>query len=393
MKKTIILALFFGLASSGCGDDDNASSDAGGAPDLDADADMDTDADTDTDTDSDTDSDTDTDIDTDSDTDTDADTDTDVDADADTDTDADACSAKTPAQMMDCVEKERYVADLETVAVVRPPGSESWQEIQDMCADRLAELGFEVETHDYGTGVNVIGTLVGTTNPDTQVLVSAHYDHIPGCLGADDNATGVAGAMEIARVLSSAEFDRTLIVAFWDEEELGLIGSRFYAQEAADRGDDIAVSIVLEMIGYKSDEPNSQTMPFGFELIFPDQVAELEEIEYRANFVTLVTDLPAAPTADIIEQYAEGMDLRAVPLALTDDQKVSPLLADLRRSDHDGFWQQGYPAIMVTDTSEFRYDAYHCRSGEDEVANLDHDFATKIIKATVAATAEELGMH
>src|SRR5205823_1076260 len=104
-------------------------------------------------------------------------------------------------------EQARYVKDLEFVAKERTPGSPHWKEVQDLCATRFKDLGFMVELEEYATGVNVIGTRVGADTPIDIVSIGAHYDHIPGCPGADDNATGVAGLLEVARVLSQGSFD------------------------------------------------------------------------------------------------------------------------------------------------------------------------------------------
>ncbi len=325
------------------------------------------------------------------DTDTGTDSDTGTGSDSDTDTGATACPSDSIEALIGCVDQERYISDLETIAVIRPPGSDAWQDIQDMCADRLEQLGFAVERHEYGTGVNVIGTLTGKTEPEKQVIVSAHYDHIEGCPGADDNASGVAGALEVARVLSEVEFDRTLVVACWDEEELGLIGASYYAQRAAEQGDDIAVALVYEMIGYTDDAPNSQTLPVGFELLFAEQIAQMEANEYRADFVIYIADEGAEGASTKLTEHAEALGLPSTTLLLTADQTMSPLLADLRRSDHAAFWAQGYPAIMIGDTANFRYDAYHCAARDDVVSLLNHDFAANIIRATVATAAGELG--
>src|SRR5690606_6446465 len=104
--------------------------------------------------------------------------------------------------------------------------------VQDLCADRLTELGYEVTLHNYGSGVNVIGRRPGATAPDEIVMVGAHYDHIDDCRGADDNASGVAAALEIARVLATVETQRTTMIACWDQEELGLIGSEAFVTAA-----------------------------------------------------------------------------------------------------------------------------------------------------------------
>jgi Zn-dependent M28 family amino/carboxypeptidase len=164
----------------------------------------------------------------------------------------------------------RLQSDVVLIAEPRPPGSTHWQAIQDLCADRFQQYGFEVERHQYATGVNVIGKRAGSTTPGEQVIISAHYDHIPDCPGADDNASGVAAVLETARVLAGAAFDRTLVLACWDEEEDGLIGSEAYATRAAQNNETIVSMVSLEMIGYRSDS-NSQTTPAGFNLLFADE--------------------------------------------------------------------------------------------------------------------------
>ena len=100
------------------------------------------------------------------------------------------CDVADVSQIQACVEQKRYIADLESVAVLRPPGSEGWHDVQDMLAQRLEQLGYDVSRSDYGSGVNVIGRLPGTKAEEIEVILSAHYDHIPGCPGADDNASG-----------------------------------------------------------------------------------------------------------------------------------------------------------------------------------------------------------
>lgn len=157
--------------------------------------------------------------------------------------------ASSVAELPDCVDGARYQADLEFVAAERPPGSDHWQEVQDLCAETFADLGMDVELHVYATGVNVIGRMAGTTLPDEQVLITAHYDHIEGCPGADDNGSGVAGLLESARVLAEGQAERSLVFACWDEEEAGLVGSEAWVSEAAARGDQVVTVFNYEMIG------------------------------------------------------------------------------------------------------------------------------------------------
>ncbi len=291
----------------------------------------------------------------------------------------------------DCVEKSRYVTDLEFIAHERTPGSEHWQAVQDLCADRFADLGYQVELQEYGSGVNVIGVMPGGGSVEEHVVISAHYDHIPDCAGADDNASGVAGVLEAARVLSSESHLRTLVVACWDEEELGLIGSSHYAQRASEQDLKIRVSYVFESIGFKSDEPDSQSVPFGLDLIFPEQVAELAANQNRGDFVTLIHDSNANEDAASLQEAAERIGLPVVTLGLDIALIESGLVTDLLRSDHTPFWLNQYPAILLTDSAEFRNSTYHCRDGTtDDVDTLDHDFATQIIQATVASAGAAL---
>ena len=243
-----------------------------------------------------------------------------------------------------------------------------------------------VETHTYETGVNVIGKLLGDDQVDGQIIVSGHYDSIEDCPGADDNASGVAAVLEIARVLSLVEHSKTLIVACWDEEESGLVGSNAYAQRALVRGDQIDAVLVFETFAYYSDEPNSQEVPFGFDLLFADQYARLVENELRGDFVALVGDDSMHDMMGLVVENGGQVDLSTVALEISEELLENPMLNDLRRSDHSSFWATGVPAMMITDTANFRNDNYHCWGGLDTVDDLDHEFATQVIQAVSAAT-------
>jgi hypothetical protein len=302
------------------------------------------------------------------------------------------CQTSTSAELAACVERDLYLSDLEFVAQPREPGSAHWQAVQDLCFDRFTEYGFETERQDYGLGVNVIGRKLGTETPEQQIVVAAHYDHIPGCNGADDNGTGTAATLEAARVLGLREYPRTLIVACWDQEELGLIGAEAYANAAVAAGEQILFNYNFEMIGYFDDAPGAQTVPTGLDLLFPNQYAELESWGFTGDWIALIVDANGVSHAQSMAAHAEALGLGYLLLDVPDDIKNSPLLADLQRSDHAAFWGVNYPAMMITDTSEFRYANYHCGAGEDAVELLDHDFARKVIAAAVGGAADSLGL-
>jgi len=323
-----------------------------------------------------------------------------------------ACDTTGPAALVRCVDRQRYQDDLAFVAQPRPPGSPHWQEVQDLCATRFAQYGFTVERQSYHysrwepsvphllrvarhRGVNVIGVRSGDGQPaerSAEVIVGAHYDHLDACPGADDNASGVAGVLEAARVLSMRSYPRTLVVACWDQEEAMMIGSAAYAERARGRGEVIRAVYDLEMIGFKNDAPGSQALPFGFDLFFPKFAAAVRANQSRADFILGVGDPKSTAQLASLETYARAVGLTFLPLPLTSSQTTRLLLGDLRRSDHAPFWRQGYPAMMLTDTANFRYPSYHCMNGPDAVGNLDTGFATDLVQATVGSAAESLGL-
>lgn len=297
------------------------------------------------------------------------------------------CGSESPVPAVELVDRAAYETDLTAIVGSRSPGSPHWQTVQDLCADRFAALGFEVERHAYATGVNVIGIKRGST--DERVVVSAHYDGVPDCAAADDNGTGVAGTLEAARVLSRQAHARTLVVACWDEEERGLIGSSAYVERAKAAGDDIVLSLVFEMIGYRDPAPMSQETDPGLGTVFPDAEAQIAANEYRGDFILVVNDDTAAQAVTDMQPIADDIGLPIVNLSLLPALAIS--LDGLRRSDHAPFWDADYPALMITDTADFRNPHYHCPLSEvDALADIDLDFAIANVKIVVGAAQAAL---
>jgi Zn-dependent M28 family amino/carboxypeptidase len=303
---------------------------------------------------------------------------------------ATGCGSSSTPSPVQSVDQQRITADLTTVAAPRSPGIPQWLAVQDLCADRFASLGYTVERHAYATGVNVIGVLAGTRVPAEQVFLSAHYDSVSNCPGADDNGSGVAGVLEAARVLALQPHDRTIVVACWDEEERGLIGSRAYVTRAAAAGDQIVASFVFEMIGFRSTAPNSQKSDAKIAAIFPDQEAQLAANEYRGDFLLVVHDEHADAAVAALVQTATEVGLPTLVLRVLDGLKTNSAAGALRRSDHAPFWDVDYPALQLTDTADYRNAHYHCIGGPDAVADLDLAFATQIVQATVGAAVATL---
>lgn len=217
---------------------------------------------------------------------------------------------------------------------------------------QLTDAGYRVESQPYTvegkTVRNLIVTTPGVRAPAEVVIVGAHYDTCSNP-GADDNASGVAGLIELARLLAGTRTDRTVkLIAFTNEEPMFFqtesMGSRVYAKAARERHEDIRAVIVLEMIGYYSDRPNSQRYPPLFGLFYPN----------RGNFLGVVANLKYGPLAKQVAQAFKRHSSFPV------EWIAAPgWVQGIGWSDHWSFWQEGYPAVMLTDTAFLRNPHYH----------------------------------
>jgi hypothetical protein len=149
----------------------------------------------------------------------------------------------------------------------------------------------------------------------------------------------------------------------------------------------------LEMIGYKSDAPNSQKIPTGFDVLFPQQHAAVAANEFRGDFVSLVGLDTVSALSDAFVMRAKQGGLPSSLITLTREMATNPLLSDLSRSDHAAFWLSGFPSLLVTDSSNFRYAQYHCRNGDDVPGLLSFAFLTDVTRASVAAHLDVLGLR
>ncbi len=262
--------------------------------------------------------------------------------------------------------------------------------MQARCDATFEAAGFETHLHRDGSVVNVIGTKRGVGAPEATVVFGAHYDHIPGCVGADDNASGVAAVLELARVLGPGTFARSLVVACWDQEEAGLVGSSRWAAQARSAQTEIALAVSFDAIGFTDPRPGAQRLPAGFELVFPAAAASVQARGSRADFIAVLANDSARGALEVFEQRAHDQDLAALGLRVSPWVTLTPLGFDLRRSDHAPFWDRGWPALLITDTAEFRSGAYHCRERADDLTTLDLAFATNVTRAAAALAVHML---
>ncbi|MDA2924440.1 M28 family peptidase [Acidobacteria bacterium AH-259-L09] len=199
---------------------------------------------------------------------------------------------------------------------------------------------------------NVIVEKKGRVHPQQILLIGAHYDTAPGTPGADDNASGIASLLEIARLLSPLEPPMTIrLVAFTLEEpphfHSRFMGSVVHAKKCQKRNDNIVGMISLEMVGYFDDRENSQAYPLPLMgRFYPNQ----------GNFIAVAGNFRSRHLVRrVTDRLTQESDIRVESTAL-------PFVPGVGLSDNWSFWQQGYAAVMITDTSFFRNPHYHLPS-------------------------------
>jgi len=202
------------------------------------------------------------------------------------------------------------------------------------------------------------------------IVIGAHYDTVPGTPGADDNATGVAVLLELARDIASAPLKYPVQLVAFDMEEYGYLGSSHHAAKYKQQQKSIRLMISLEMLGCCNHNPNSQSYPAGLKYFYPNS----------GNFIALIGTLRTVP--DLINLSGKirksGQPCEWLPLP-----NRGLIVPDTRRSDHVPFWDKGYPAIMVTDTANMRNPHYHRES--DKIETLDLDFLTAVCQGLLEA--------
>lgn len=217
----------------------------------------------------------------------------------------------------------------------------------------------------------------GRGRADEIVVIGAHYDSIPGCPAANDNGSGVAAMLEIARLLADRTFERTLrFVAFVNEEppffQTSRMGSMVYAQRCRQRREKVVAMISLETIGYYSDEPASQHYPFPFSLFYPSV----------GNFIGFIGNLASRRLVRrVVSSFREHTSFPCEGAA------VPGWITGIGWSDHWAFWKAGYPALMATDTALFRYPWYH--TPQDTVDKIDFERMALVV-AGLANVVEDL---
>jgi len=243
------------------------------------------------------------------------------------------------------------------------------------------DIGITVrrEPYDYSDYKvdNIVAEISTGPQPSRRYLLGAHYDSVSGTVGADDNASAIAVQLETARglkaLLGQENFDLTVnFVSFALEEPPAYgtryMGSRVYAKKARKEQEKIDGMICLEMVGYACYEPGCQNYPFPLGVFgYPKE----------GNYIGIVGNFKSGEfTKALFKAFQKNPELPVVKLKIPFNGRILPAV---RLSDHASFWDQGFKAVMITDTAFFRNPHYH--RSLDTMEKLDYRFMAELVES------------
>ncbi len=265
--------------------------------------------------------------------------------------------------------------------VPRPSESPELEVARKYVTDQLVSSGWGVRRHEFGClndrghlrfgdqlrGVNLVAMRTAADLSKPRLCVGAHLDSCPETPGADDNATGVAAMLEIARLLGQswpADAQWELELVAFDLEENGMLGGVEHARHCRERGVELPGMVSLEMLGYCDHRPKSQQLPRTLVGHYPE----------TANFIAVIGN---QNSTSLITGFRHGaVKVETLPVETLQVPSNGDLLQATRLSDHSPFWDAGYPALMITDTSFLRNPHYHLAT--DTIETLDFDFLHQV---------------
>lgn len=255
------------------------------------------------------------------------------------------------------------------------------EQAESLIADAFNESGlaaqrqpFELKGESFN---NVVATLPGTDPHAPWLLIGAHFDTVPNTPGADDNASGIAVLLEVARLASQVQPTRTLqFVGFNLEEPQDVrgtyrVGSARFAHQARRERRRYAGALVLEMVGYTDPRQDTQRIPA---LVF-------KRVPRSGTFLAAVGD---GRSKQLLRSFERSASARVPELEIvTYRTRLRGWALPLTRlSDNASFWDRRYPSLMITDTAFLRNPHYHRES--DRADTLDYGFMRRVAQATLA---------
>jgi Zn-dependent M28 family amino/carboxypeptidase len=251
----------------------------------------------------------------------------------------------------------------------------------------LTRAGYRPTRQEYMAGGQrvrnieaTVGNVAQGKRPDRIFIVGAHYDSAPGAPGANDNGSGTAAVLELARLLQTVRPSagtEVRFVLFVNEEPPWFMGeqmgSMVHAAEMKRQGQNVKAALVLETMGYYTDAPNSQKLPPGLEGRYPS----------TGNFIAFVGTLESSSLVrEALAAFRAASDFPAEGLA------APAHTTGVTLSDHSSYNRHGYPALMITDTAFMRYPYYH--TAQDTPDKLDYESMARVVTGlakTIAALA------
>ncbi len=252
---------------------------------------------------------------------------------------------------------------------------------REFLATALTRSGYAVKQQEYKIDgkayYNIEAEKLGTQKPKEIVVIGGHYDSAFTSPGANDNGSGAAATLELAKAFANRSTKRTIrFVEFTNEEPPFFwtqdMGSLVYAKQMKQKNENIVAMLSLETMGYFSDAIDSQKYPFPINLLYPNQ----------GNFIAFVGNLNSSGLVkQSINTFRQNSRVPSEGAALPRN-----LFPEIGLSDQWSFWQQSYPGIMVTDTAHFRYPQYH--TIDDTPKQIDFDRFTRVVSGLVDVVAD-----
>jgi Zn-dependent M28 family amino/carboxypeptidase len=262
----------------------------------------------------------------------------------------------------------------------RTPNSTSHLRTRRHILSFFNRAGYEAEEFEFGgsgfVGFNIFTRPVPDPIGQPLLIVGAHYDSVTNSPGADDNATGVAALLTLAehfgaQLRENHDWKGCLQFAAYDLEEYGILGSWAHSKEMQLNGYPIRGMIALEMLGYTDHRPGSQRLPQHLAGIYP----------VVGDFIGLCAN---ESSRSLLQPVEQGMrSIEGLPVQSLVVPERGEAIPEVRLSDHSSFWDAGYPALMITDTSFFRNPHYHQTT--DTVETLDLEFLERVTRGLIAA--------
>jgi aminopeptidase YwaD len=274
------------------------------------------------------------------------------------------------------VDPQQLRRSLQVIVGERSPfsGRRHLATVENFIEKELLSYGLKVESDYFSYRGANFRNIVGRASAQhgaSLIILGAHFDSVPGTPGADDNASGVAVLLEASRLLSRARLRSEIMFCAFNLEELNMIGSSYFAKKLKSAGVKVDAMVSLEMVGYTDSRAGSQKYPVGLKAFYPD----------RGDFIGVIGNWNSNR---LLRGFARQMrQVRGLPVETLSVPGNGGLIPAVRLSDHSPFWDAGYRALMITDTSFFRNPHYH--GSTDILETLNLDFMAKVCEGVLRA--------